>query len=90
MMKAMIPCWKSAITTPQYPAARTYIAQTDEKTISPIQRGQPNMNMQTFPMAMPTHPRTNMLMKTCHPATQPLRSSPDIPPNLSDCHSAWV
>ena len=89
-IKAMIPCWKSAITTPQYPAARTYMAQAAEKTIRPIQSGQSKRYWQTFPIAMPTQPRMNMLRKTCQPATQPRRSSPDIPPNLSDCHSACV
>ena len=48
------------------------------------------MKAHTFPIAMPTQPRMNMLRKTCQPATQPLRSSPAIPLKRIDCHSACV
>ena len=41
-------------------------------------------------MAIPTHPRMNMFMKTCQPAIHPLRSSAPSPPNLKTFHSAWV
>jgi len=48
--------------------------------MSPVHVGQPKRKKQTFPIAMPTQPRMNMLRKTCQPATHPRSSSPDMPP----------
>jgi hypothetical protein len=51
---------------------------------SPTHTGQPKTRAPTFPMAIPTHPRMNMFMKTCHPASHPLRSSAPRPAEAHD------
>jgi hypothetical protein len=86
---ATIPWRKSPITTPQYPAASVYTAVIMVGTTRPTHNGHPNASSQTLPIAMPTQPRMNMFMNTCHPASHPLRSSAPIPPNRMICHSAW-
>ena len=88
--KAITPCWKSAITTPQYPAASTYMAHSREKTTSPIQVGHANRYSHTRPIAIPTQPSTNIFIKNCHPAIQPRSNSLPRPVKRTTFHSACV
>ena len=87
---AMTPCWKSAITTPQYPEVYTYTAPIAVNISNPTYKSHPKSIAHNFPIAIPTHPRINIFKKTCHPASQPRKSSAPSSPNRKVCHSAWL